>query len=55
MLIGILMIYICLEMFMNVILLMLLSIFQDIGVLEIITCSATHGYFPILYVNEKNC
>ena len=26
--------------------------FQDIGVLEIITCSATHGYFPILYVNE---
>ena len=29
--------------------------FQDIGVLEIITCGATHGYFPILYVNEKNC
>ena len=28
--------------------------FQDIGVLEIITCGATHGYFPILYVNEKN-
>ena len=27
--------------------------FQDIGVLEIITCGATHGYFPILYVNEK--
>ena len=27
--------------------------FQDIGVLEIITCAATHGYFPILYVNEK--
>ena len=27
--------------------------FQDIGVLEIITCSATHGYSPILYVNEK--
>ena len=26
---------------------------QDIGVLEIITCGATHGYFPILYVNEK--
>jgi 1,4-alpha-glucan branching enzyme len=27
--------------------------FQDISVLEIITCGATHGYFPILYVNEK--
>ena len=27
--------------------------FQDIGVLEIITCGATHGYFPILYVNEE--
>ena len=27
--------------------------FQDIGVLEILTCGATHGYFPILYVNEK--
>ena len=27
--------------------------FQDIGVLEIITCGATHGYFPILYTNEK--
>ena len=27
--------------------------FQDTGVLEIITCGATHGYFPILYVNEK--
>lgn len=27
--------------------------FQDIGVLEIITCGATHGYFPILYVNEN--
>ncbi|MBR3163378.1 MAG: DUF1957 domain-containing protein [Clostridia bacterium] len=27
--------------------------FQDMGVLEIITCGATHGYFPILYVNEK--
>ena len=26
--------------------------FQDVGVLEIITCGATHGYFPILYVNE---
>jgi len=23
--------------------------FQDLGVLEIITCGATHGYFPILY------
>ena len=27
--------------------------FQDIGVLEIITCGATHGFFPILYINEK--
>lgn len=27
--------------------------FQDIGVLEIITCGATHGYFPILYISEK--
>lgn len=27
--------------------------FQDIGKLEIITCGATHGYFPILYVNKK--
>ena len=27
--------------------------FQDIGVLEIITCGATHGYFPILYINEN--
>ena len=27
--------------------------FQDLGVLEIITCGATHGYFPILYVNEQ--
>lgn len=27
--------------------------FQDIGVLEIITCGATHGYFPILCTNEK--
>lgn len=27
--------------------------FQDLGVLEIITCGATHGYFPILYVNKN--
>ena len=27
--------------------------FQDKGYLEIITCGATHGYFPILYINEK--
>lgn len=27
--------------------------FQDIGVLEIITCGATHGFFPILYVNKQ--
>ncbi|MDO5557427.1 MAG: DUF1957 domain-containing protein [Clostridia bacterium] len=27
--------------------------FQDIGVLEIITCGATHGYFPILYISEQ--
>ena len=27
--------------------------FMDKGYLEIITCGATHGYFPILYVNEK--
>ena len=27
--------------------------FQGLGVLEIITCGATHGYFPILYVNEN--
>ncbi len=27
--------------------------YQDAGFLEIITCGATHGYFPILYVNEK--
>ena len=27
--------------------------FQDIGVLEIITCGATHGYFPILYVTHQ--
>ena len=25
--------------------------FNDLGVLEIIGCGATHGYFPILYVN----
>ena len=27
--------------------------FQDSGVLEIIACGATHGYFPILYVTEE--
>ena len=27
--------------------------FQDLGVLEIITCGATHGYFPILYITEQ--
>lgn len=27
--------------------------FQNLGVLEIITCGATHGYFPILYVTEQ--
>ena len=27
--------------------------FQDLGVLEIITCGATHGFFPILYVTEQ--
>lgn len=27
--------------------------FNDLGVLEIIGCGATHGYFPILYTNEK--
>lgn len=27
--------------------------YQDLGVLEIITCGATHGYFPILYVTEQ--
>ena len=27
--------------------------YQDIGVLEIITCGATHGYFPILYTTEQ--
>ena len=27
--------------------------FQDLGVLEIITCGATHGYFPILYLTEQ--
>ena len=26
---------------------------QDKGFIEIITCGATHGFFPILYVNEK--
>ena len=40
-------------MFINVILINAFKHFQDIGVLEIITCGATHGYFPILYVNEK--
>ncbi len=33
---------------------MLLNIFRIFGKLEIITCGATHGYFPILYVNEKS-
>ncbi len=32
---------------------MLLNISKIFGKLEIITCGATHGYFPILYVNEK--
>ena len=27
--------------------------FQDIGVLEIITSGATHGYFPILHVTKQ--
>ena len=27
--------------------------FQDLGVLEIITCGATHGFFPILYITEQ--
>ena len=27
--------------------------FQDAGFLEIITCGATHGYFPILYVTPQ--
>ena len=27
--------------------------YQDIGVLEIICCGATHGYFPILYTTEQ--
>ena len=27
--------------------------FQDKGYLEIITCGATHGYFPILYITEQ--
>jgi 1,4-alpha-glucan branching enzyme len=26
---------------------------QDLGKVEVITCGATHGFFPILYVNEK--
>ena len=26
---------------------------QEVGVLEIITCGATHVYFPILYINEN--
>ena len=28
--------------------------FNDLGFLEIIGCGATHGYFPILYLNEKS-
>lgn len=34
----------------------LISVFRDLedaGYIEIITCGATHGYFPILYSNEK--
>lgn len=31
----------------------LFKLLQDLGNLEIITCGATHGYFPILYSNEK--
>jgi 1,4-alpha-glucan branching enzyme len=27
--------------------------FQDQGVLEIITCGATHGFFPLMQVNER--
>lgn len=27
--------------------------FQDIGVLEIIACPATHGFLPLLYVNPS--
>lgn len=27
--------------------------FQELGVLEIITCGATHGYFPILYTSPE--
>jgi 1,4-alpha-glucan branching enzyme len=27
--------------------------FQDVGVLEVIACAATHGYLPLLRVNEK--
>ena len=29
------------------------KLFQDDGSLEIITCAATHGYLPLLAVNEK--
>jgi len=28
--------------------------FQDLGVLEVITCGATHGYFPLLGVNRES-
>lgn len=27
---------------------------QDVGVLEIVTCCATHGFIPMLCTNEKN-
>jgi len=27
--------------------------FQDAGVLEIMTCGATHGFFPLMHVNER--
>ena len=27
--------------------------FQELGVLEIIGCAATHGYLPLMQVNEK--
>src|SRR5215471_1539121 len=27
--------------------------FQDLGVLEIIGCAATHGYLPLMQINEK--
>lgn len=30
------------------------KIFQDLGVLEVITCGATHGYFPLLGVNRES-